>query len=110
LGYEGLGDRNAEQPGQMVVAAQSGARVPGAAHAAGVRALVAIEGALVVLCIFDVSALIATISADAHFRRHHHRRTPVGVDIGFKRPKFLKQGDVVAMKVDGIGRLSNPVQ
>ena len=31
-------------------------------------------------------------------------------NIGFKRPKFLKQGDVIAMKVDGIGRLSNPVQ
>jgi hypothetical protein len=69
-----------------------------------------IKGALVVLCIFDVSTLIATISEDAHFRRHHHHRTPVGVDIGFKRPKFLKQGDVIAMKVDGIGRLSNPVR
>jgi hypothetical protein len=64
----------------------------------------------VVLCIVDVSTLIATISADAHPRRHHHHRTPVGVGIGFKPPMFLKQGDVIAMEVDGIGRLSNPAQ
>jgi 2-keto-4-pentenoate hydratase/2-oxohepta-3-ene-1,7-dioic acid hydratase in catechol pathway len=27
-----------------------------------------------------------------------------------KPPRFPKQSDVIAMKVDGIGRLSNPVQ
>jgi 2-keto-4-pentenoate hydratase/2-oxohepta-3-ene-1,7-dioic acid hydratase in catechol pathway len=26
------------------------------------------------------------------------------------RPKFLQRGDAIALKVDGIGRLSNPVQ
>jgi len=36
--------------------------------------------------------------------------TPAGVGIGFKPPKFLKKGDVVAMEVDGIGRLTNPVK
>jgi 2-keto-4-pentenoate hydratase/2-oxohepta-3-ene-1,7-dioic acid hydratase in catechol pathway len=36
--------------------------------------------------------------------------TPVGVGIGFKPPKFLKHGDVIAMEVAGIGRLSNPVR
>ena len=36
--------------------------------------------------------------------------TPAGVGIGFKPPKFLKRGDVVAMEVDGIGRLTNPVK
>jgi 2-keto-4-pentenoate hydratase/2-oxohepta-3-ene-1,7-dioic acid hydratase in catechol pathway len=35
--------------------------------------------------------------------------TPAGVGIGFKPPKFLKKGDVVAMEVDGIGRLTNQV-
>jgi 2-keto-4-pentenoate hydratase/2-oxohepta-3-ene-1,7-dioic acid hydratase in catechol pathway len=35
--------------------------------------------------------------------------TPPGV--GFKRqpPVFLRAGDTVAVEVDGIGRLSNPV-
>jgi hypothetical protein len=28
------------------------------------------------------------ISADAHVRRHHHHCMPVGVGIGFERPKF----------------------
>jgi 2-keto-4-pentenoate hydratase/2-oxohepta-3-ene-1,7-dioic acid hydratase in catechol pathway len=34
---------------------------------------------------------------------------PIGVGMGFKPSKFLKQGDVITMEVDGIGRLSNPV-
>jgi 2-keto-4-pentenoate hydratase/2-oxohepta-3-ene-1,7-dioic acid hydratase in catechol pathway len=35
--------------------------------------------------------------------------TPAGVAIGFKPPKFLKKGDVVATEVDGIGRLTSQV-
>ena len=34
----------------------------------------------------------------------------VGVGMGFKPSKVLNQGDVIAMEVDGIGRLSNPVR
>ena len=49
------------------------------------------------------------------FSEHHYSGriatgTPAGVGIGFKPPKFLQKGDVVAMEVDGIGRLTNPVQ
>ncbi|HYC63789.1 MAG TPA: fumarylacetoacetate hydrolase family protein, partial [Reyranellaceae bacterium] len=62
--------------------------------------------------IFDVPTLIATISAGITLVPGDiiATGTPVGVGIGFKPPKFLKRGDVVAMEVDGIGRLSNPVR
>ena len=62
--------------------------------------------------IFDVPTLVATISAGITLMPGDiiATGTPVGVGIGFKPPKFLKRGDVVAMEVDGIGRLSNPVQ
>jgi 2-keto-4-pentenoate hydratase/2-oxohepta-3-ene-1,7-dioic acid hydratase in catechol pathway len=62
--------------------------------------------------IFDVPTLVATISAGITLMPGDiiATGTPVGVGIGFKPPKFLKRGDVVAMEVDGIGRLSNPVR
>ena len=34
---------------------------------------------------------------------------PVGVGIGFKPPKYLKRGDIVAITIEPIGTLSNPV-
>jgi len=62
--------------------------------------------------IFDVPTLISTISAGITLMPGDiiATGTPAGVGIGFKPPKFLKQGDVIAMEVDGIGRLSNPVR
>jgi 2-keto-4-pentenoate hydratase/2-oxohepta-3-ene-1,7-dioic acid hydratase in catechol pathway len=62
--------------------------------------------------IFDVPTLVATISAGITLMPGDiiATGTPVGVGIGFKPPKFLKRGDVIAMEVDGIGRLSNPVR
>ena len=62
--------------------------------------------------IFDVPTLIATLSAGITLMPGDiiATGTPAGVGIGFKPPKFLKKGDIVAMEVDGIGRLSNPVQ
>jgi 2-keto-4-pentenoate hydratase/2-oxohepta-3-ene-1,7-dioic acid hydratase in catechol pathway len=62
--------------------------------------------------IFDVPTLIATISAGITLMPGDiiATGTPVGVGIGFKPPKYLKPGDVVAMEVDRIGRLSNPVR
>jgi 2-keto-4-pentenoate hydratase/2-oxohepta-3-ene-1,7-dioic acid hydratase in catechol pathway len=62
--------------------------------------------------IFDVPTLVATISAGITLMPGDiiATGTPVGVGIGFKPPKFLKRGDVVAMEVAGIGRLSNPVR
>jgi len=62
--------------------------------------------------IFDIPTLISTISAGITLMPGDiiATGTPAGVGIGFKPPKFLKKGDVVAMEVDGIGRLSNPVK
>lgn len=61
--------------------------------------------------IFDIPTLISTISAGITLLPGDiiATGTPAGVGIGFKPPKFLKPGDVIAMEVDGIGRLSNPV-
>jgi len=61
--------------------------------------------------IFDIPALIETCSRGITLYPGDiiATGTPAGVGIGFKPPKFLKKGDVVAMEVDGIGRLSNPV-
>lgn len=61
--------------------------------------------------IFDIPTLIETISAGITLVPGDiiATGTPAGVGIGFKPPKFLKKGDVVAMEVDGIGRLSNPI-
>jgi 2-keto-4-pentenoate hydratase/2-oxohepta-3-ene-1,7-dioic acid hydratase in catechol pathway len=35
--------------------------------------------------------------------------TCAGVGIGFKPPRFLKKGDLVAVTIEPIGTLSNPV-
>jgi 2-keto-4-pentenoate hydratase/2-oxohepta-3-ene-1,7-dioic acid hydratase in catechol pathway len=35
--------------------------------------------------------------------------TPAGVGMGFTPPRFLKKGDVVAITIDPIGTLENPV-
>ena len=61
--------------------------------------------------IFDIPTLIETLSAGITLLPGDiiATGTPAGVGIGFKPPKFLKKGDVVAMEVDGIGRLSNQV-
>ncbi len=61
--------------------------------------------------IFDIPTLIATISAGITLMPGDiiATGTPAGVGIGFKPPRFLKKGDVVAMEVDGIGRLTNQV-
>jgi 2-keto-4-pentenoate hydratase/2-oxohepta-3-ene-1,7-dioic acid hydratase in catechol pathway len=62
--------------------------------------------------IFDIPTLISTISAGITLMPGDiiATGTPAGVGIGFKPPKFLKKGDTVAMEVDGIGRLTNPVK
>jgi 2-keto-4-pentenoate hydratase/2-oxohepta-3-ene-1,7-dioic acid hydratase in catechol pathway len=69
------------------------------------------QNAKIVDLIFDIPTLIATISAGITLMPGDiiATGTPAGVGIGFKPPKFLKKGDVVAMEVDGIGRLSNPI-
>jgi 2-keto-4-pentenoate hydratase/2-oxohepta-3-ene-1,7-dioic acid hydratase in catechol pathway len=61
--------------------------------------------------IFDVPTLVATLSAGITLLPGDliATGTPVGVGIGFDPPKYLKSGDRVAIEIDGIGRLENPV-
>lgn len=62
--------------------------------------------------IFDIPTLIETISAGLTLRAGDviATGTPAGVGIGFSPPRYLKQGDVVRVEIDGLGVLENPVQ
>ncbi len=61
--------------------------------------------------IFDVPTIIAVLSAAITLYPGDiiATGTPAGVGIGFKPPRFLKNGDVVAIEIDGLGRLENRV-
>ena len=61
--------------------------------------------------IFDIPALIATISAGITLQPGDiiATGTPEGVGAGFEPPKFLQRGNEVAIEVEGIGRLVNDV-
>lgn len=60
--------------------------------------------------IFDIPTLIESISAGMALMPGDiiATGTPSGVGIGMNPPRFLSAGDVVAIEVDGIGRLENP--
>lgn len=62
--------------------------------------------------IFDVPTLIQTISQGITLRPGDviATGTPAGVGIGFKPPKFLAIGDVIAVEIDGLGRIENTVR
>ena len=59
--------------------------------------------------IFDVPTIIAVLSAGLTLYPGDviATGTPAGVGIGFKPPRYLKSGDVVAIEIDGLGRLEN---
>jgi 2-keto-4-pentenoate hydratase/2-oxohepta-3-ene-1,7-dioic acid hydratase in catechol pathway len=59
--------------------------------------------------IFDIPTIIATISAGVTLIPGDiiATGTPAGVGIGFKPPKYLRDGDVVRIEIDGIGALEN---
>ncbi len=59
--------------------------------------------------IFNIPTLVSTISAGLTLEPGDliATGTPAGVGLGFKPPKFLKAGDVVAMEISGIGRIEN---
>jgi 2-keto-4-pentenoate hydratase/2-oxohepta-3-ene-1,7-dioic acid hydratase in catechol pathway len=61
--------------------------------------------------IFDIPTLIETISAGMTLECGDiiATGTPAGVGIGFKPPKYLRAGDVVAVSIEPIGTLQNPV-
>ena len=62
--------------------------------------------------IFDVPTIIEALSAVMTLEPGDliATGTSVGVGIGFKPPKFLKKGDVVAITIEPIGTLENPVE
>jgi 2-keto-4-pentenoate hydratase/2-oxohepta-3-ene-1,7-dioic acid hydratase in catechol pathway len=62
--------------------------------------------------IFDIPTLIETLSAGLTLLPGDviATGTPAGVGIGFTPPRFLQRGDVVDIEIDGLGRLSNPIQ
>lgn len=61
--------------------------------------------------IFDIPRLIAAISNAVLLEPGDviATGTPVGVGLGFTPPKFLAPGDVVAVTIDQIGTLTNPM-
>ncbi len=61
------------------------------------------------LLIFDIPAIVATISAGVTLYPGDviATGTPAGVGIGFDPPKYLKDGDRVRVEIEGIGVLEN---
>ncbi len=61
--------------------------------------------------IFNIPAIIETISASMRLETGDiiATGTPAGVGVGFKPPKFLRQGDVVRIAIGGIGEIENSV-
>lgn len=61
--------------------------------------------------IFNIPSLIETLSTAMTLETGDiiATGTPAGVGMGFKPPKFLKQGDVVAVTIEPIGTLINTV-
>lgn len=59
--------------------------------------------------IFDIPTIIADLSRGMQLKKGDiiSTGTPAGVGFGFKPPKYLKSGDVIACTVEGIGTLEN---
>ncbi|MCL2585599.1 MAG: fumarylacetoacetate hydrolase family protein [Streptosporangiales bacterium] len=62
--------------------------------------------------IFGIPELIETLSAGITLRPGDiiATGTPAGVGIGFTPPRFLTDGDVVTVEIEGLGTLTNPVR
>jgi 2-keto-4-pentenoate hydratase/2-oxohepta-3-ene-1,7-dioic acid hydratase in catechol pathway len=69
------------------------------------------QDAMVADLIFDIPTLIETLSATMTLEPGDliATGTCAGVGIGFKPPRFMKKGDVVAVTIEPIGTLENPV-
>jgi 2-keto-4-pentenoate hydratase/2-oxohepta-3-ene-1,7-dioic acid hydratase in catechol pathway len=69
------------------------------------------QDAIVADLIFDIPTLIETISRSITLEPGDliATGTPAGVGIGFNPPKYLKPGDRVAITIDALGTLENPV-
>jgi len=68
------------------------------------------DGALSEL-IFDIPTLVETLSQCMTLESGDllATGTPAGVGMGFKPPRYLKPGDRVAISIEPIGTLENPV-
>lgn len=64
------------------------------------------------MLIFDIPTIISDLSKGMMLKRGDiiSTGTPAGVGFGFKPPKYLKSGDVVACTIEGIGTLINTVE
>ncbi|HHY72534.1 MAG TPA: fumarylacetoacetate hydrolase family protein [Bacillus bacterium] len=62
--------------------------------------------------IFDIPTIISTISQGTTLESGDiiATGTPAGVGKGFKPPRYLNQGDVVEVTIDGIGTLRNMIE
>ncbi|KPK38048.1 MAG: hypothetical protein AMJ69_09545 [Gammaproteobacteria bacterium SG8_47] len=62
--------------------------------------------------IFDIPTLIETLSRTMTLQAGDviATGTPAGVGMGFDPPRFLQRGDTVAVTIEPIGTLSNPVE
>jgi 2-keto-4-pentenoate hydratase/2-oxohepta-3-ene-1,7-dioic acid hydratase in catechol pathway len=69
------------------------------------------QNAMVSQLIFDIPTLIETISRVMTLEPGDliATGTCAGVGIGFDPPRYLRRGDVVAVTIDPIGTLENPV-
>ena len=69
------------------------------------------QSASVADLIFDIETLIATLSAGITLEPGDiiATGTPEGVGIGFTPPRFLQPGDHVAITIEPIGTLANPI-
>jgi len=69
------------------------------------------QDAAVADLIFDIPTLIETLARTMTLEPGDviATGTCAGVGVGFKPPKFLKHGDVVAVTIEPIGTLENPV-
>lgn len=64
------------------------------------------------LLIFNIDHVVSELSQGMTLRAGTiiSMGTPAGVGMGFVPPKFLKPGDVVICRIEGIGELVNPVR
>lgn len=69
------------------------------------------QDAAVADLVFDIPTLIETLARTMTLEPGDviATGTCAGVGVGFKPPKFLKKGDVVAVTIEPIGTLENPV-
>ena len=64
------------------------------------------------LLIFDIDHIVSELSRGMTLQAGTiiSTGTPAGVGMGFDPPKFLKSGDVVECRVEGVGTIKNTVK